>query len=55
MDRQVIRMRFLEGRPVREVAARLTESEGAVVAVTKRALKTLRESMDRVGEFTHGA
>jgi RNA polymerase sigma-70 factor (ECF subfamily) len=53
--RQVIRLRFLEGLPLREVATRLGRSEGAVVALTKRALVSLRESMDRLGDFTRGA
>ncbi|HUU99103.1 MAG TPA: sigma-70 family RNA polymerase sigma factor, partial [Phycisphaerae bacterium] len=52
--RQVIELRFLEGLSVAEVAARLGKSEAAVVALTKRALEALRQSMDRLGEFTHG-
>ena len=52
--RQVIELRFLEGLSVAEVAVRLGKSEAAVVALTKRALETLRQSMDRLGEFTHG-
>jgi len=54
-DQQVIRMRFLEGHSVREVAARLNATEAVVVAATKRALGALRKSMDQLGEFTHGA
>jgi RNA polymerase sigma-70 factor (ECF subfamily) len=52
--RQVIQLRFLEGLSVADVAARLGKSEAAVVALTKRALEALRQSMDRLGEFTHG-
>ena len=52
--RQVIQLRFLEGLSVGEVAARLGKSEAAVVALTKRALEALRQSMDQLGEFTHG-
>jgi RNA polymerase sigma-70 factor (ECF subfamily) len=52
--RQVIQLRFLEGLSVAEVAARLGKSEAAVVALTKRALEALRQSMDQLGEFTHG-
>jgi RNA polymerase sigma-70 factor (ECF subfamily) len=53
--RQVIQLRFLEGAAVSEVAKRLGRSEGAVVALTKRALVALRESMDNMGDFTRGA
>jgi RNA polymerase sigma-70 factor (ECF subfamily) len=52
--REVIRLRFLEGLPVEEVAARLGKSKAAVVALSKRALDALRSSMDRMGEFTRG-
>ncbi|HVP13816.1 MAG TPA: sigma-70 family RNA polymerase sigma factor, partial [Phycisphaerae bacterium] len=52
--RQVLEWRFLEGRPVGEVAERLGKSEGAVVALTRRALEALRAAMDGLGEFTHG-
>ena len=50
--REVIQLRFLKGLAVAEVAARLSRSEAAVVALTKRALNALRESMDRLGDFT---
>lgn len=53
--RRVIQLRFLEGLSVVETAARLNRSEAAVVALTKRALAALRESMDRLGEFTRGS
>ncbi len=52
--RQVIEMRFLNGLSVGEVAARLDRSEDAVVALTRRALDALRESMDRQGDFSRG-
>ena len=52
--RQVIRLRFMEGLSVDEVAARLGKSNAAIVALSKRALEALRKSMDRRGEFTHG-
>ncbi len=52
--REVVRLRFLDGRSVMEVAERLNKSPAAVVAMTKRALEALRSSMDRMGEFTHG-
>jgi RNA polymerase sigma-70 factor (ECF subfamily) len=50
--RTVIELRFLEGLPLAEVAHRLGKSEDAVVALTQRALKALREAMDRRGEHT---
>jgi RNA polymerase sigma-70 factor (ECF subfamily) len=53
--RQVVQLRFLEGRSVAEVAKRLNKTEAAVVALTRRALDALRRSMDQLGEFTHGA
>jgi RNA polymerase sigma-70 factor (ECF subfamily) len=53
--RQVIQLRFLNGLSVDEVAGRLGKSKAAVVALTGRALEALRTSMDRMGEFTHGA
>lgn len=55
VHRQVVQLRYVEGCSVDEVAGRLGRSPGAVVALTKRALKALRESMDRLGDFTRGA
>ena len=52
--REVIRLRFLEGLSVDDVAARLGKTSGAVAAMSKRALDALRQSMDRMGEFTRG-
>ncbi|MCP4248813.1 MAG: sigma-70 family RNA polymerase sigma factor [bacterium] len=52
--RQVIQLRFLQGLSVADVAGRLQKTEGAVVALTKRALEGLRKSMDHLGEFTRG-
>jgi RNA polymerase sigma-70 factor (ECF subfamily) len=54
VHQQVIRLRFLEGLSVEEVAERLNKSRGAVVALSQRAFRTLREAMDRRGEFTRG-
>ncbi len=54
LHRQVIQLRFLQGMSVGDVAQELDKTEGAVVALTKRALDSLRKSMDRLGEFTHG-
>ncbi len=53
--RRVLRLRFLEELSVREAAERLGRSEDAVVALTRRALICLRESMDGMGEFSRGA
>ncbi len=53
--RQVIQLRFLEGRSVSEVARRLGKSPAVIVARTRSALKALREDMDRLGEFTRGS
>jgi RNA polymerase sigma-70 factor (ECF subfamily) len=55
VHRQVLQLRFLEGLPVDQVAARLGKTNAAVVALSKRALEALRRSMERMGEFTHGA
>lgn len=52
--RQVIELRFLQGLPLSEVARRLQRTEGAVVALTQRALAALRAAMDRAGDVTHG-
>ena len=53
--RQVIQSRYLEGLSVAVVGRRLGKSEAAVAALTKRALTALRESMDRLGEFSGGS
>ena len=53
--RRVLQLRFLEGRSVEEAARLMAKSDGAIVALTKRALLALRAGMDGVGEFTHGA
>lgn len=50
--RQVIQLRFLEGRSVGEIATRLGKSDAAIVALTKRALEGLRKAMERLGDFT---
>jgi len=50
--RQVIELRFLAGLPVAEIARRLGKSEDAVVALTQRALKALRDAMTAHGEHT---
>jgi RNA polymerase sigma-70 factor (ECF subfamily) len=48
-QRQVIGMRFVEGRSVREIAAALNRSEGAVKQLQLRALAKLRKSIGGYG------
>lgn len=48
--RCAIELRFLEGLPLAQVAQRLNKSEDAVVALTQRALKALRDALDARGE-----
>jgi RNA polymerase sigma-70 factor (ECF subfamily) len=45
LQRQVIRMRFIEEKSIRDVAAALDRSEGAVKQLQLRALEGLRKSM----------
>jgi RNA polymerase sigma-70 factor (ECF subfamily) len=45
LQRHVIRMRFVEEKSIREVAAALNRSEGAVKQLQLRALEKLRKSM----------
>jgi len=45
VQRQVIQMRFVEEKSIREVAAALDRSEGAVKQLQLRALEHLRKSM----------
>ncbi len=52
--REVLQLRFLQGLPVADVASRMEKTEGAVVALTKRALDALRKHMDHMGDFTRG-
>jgi RNA polymerase sigma-70 factor (ECF subfamily) len=44
-QRQVIRMRFVEERSIREIAAAIDRSEGAVKQLQLRALENLRKGM----------
>lgn len=50
-QREVIRLRFLEGWPVTEVAARMGKTEAAVHALCHRGLKSLREVMGSITQF----
>jgi len=45
-QRQVIEMRFVDGSSIREIAAALQRSEGAVKQLQLRALENLRKSME---------
>ena len=45
-QRQVIQMRFVEDRSIREVAAALDRSEGAIKQLQLRAIDTLRKGME---------
>jgi RNA polymerase sigma-70 factor (ECF subfamily) len=45
IQRQVIELRFMEGRSIREIAEALERSEGAVKQLQLRALENLRKSM----------
>jgi len=49
LQRQVIHMRFIEEKSIRDVAAALDRSEGAVKQLQLRALENLRKSMGRHG------
>jgi RNA polymerase sigma-70 factor (ECF subfamily) len=44
-QRQVIEMRFVDGRSIREIAAALARSEGAIKQLQLRALANLRKGM----------
>lgn len=47
--REVIKMRFLEGRPVAEVAEHLGRSIGSVHMICHRALRQLRRQAEKLG------
>jgi RNA polymerase sigma-70 factor, ECF subfamily len=49
--RQALRMRYLEGRPVHEVAAILKRTERAVHMLCHRGLRALREQMGSASKF----
>lgn len=51
-QRQVIELRYFRGLALAETARCTGRSEAGVVALTQRALKSLRKAMDRLGEFT---
>jgi len=47
--RQVVQMRFLQGRPVAEVAAKLNRTVGSIHMICHRALLQLREQVQAFG------
>jgi RNA polymerase sigma-70 factor (ECF subfamily) len=47
LQRQVIRMRFVEEKTIREIAAALDRSEGAIKQLQLRALTNLKKEMGR--------
>ena len=47
VQRQVIEMRFVEEKSIREIAAALDRSEGAIKQLQLRALENLRKGMGR--------
>jgi RNA polymerase sigma-70 factor (ECF subfamily) len=44
-QRSVLEMRFIEGRGIREIAARMNRTEGAVKQLQFRAVRSVRERM----------
>lgn len=50
--REVIRMRFMEGRPVADVAEALGRSIGSIHMICHRALRQLRDQVEKAG-ITH--
>lgn len=53
-QRAVVQLRFLEGRRVAEVAAKLGKSEDAVHALCYRAMRALKESLGSISRFISG-
>lgn len=47
--REVIQMRFIEGRPVADVARTLKRSIGSIHMICHRALRQLREQVEKLG------
>ena len=50
-QRDVVRLRFLEGKPVAEIAIRLGKTEAAVHMLSHRGLKALRELMTSLSDY----
>jgi RNA polymerase sigma-70 factor (ECF subfamily) len=53
-QREVIRLRFLEGRPVAEIAGRLDKTEAAIHMLSHRGLKALEELMGSITQYLSG-
>lgn len=51
---EVIRLRFLEGKPVPEIATRLGKTEAAVHMLSHRGLKSLEELMGSITQYMSG-
>lgn len=49
--RQAVELRYLKGRPVADVAARMGRTEGAVQMLCQRALKRLRDEMGNASQY----
>jgi RNA polymerase sigma-70 factor, ECF subfamily len=50
-QREVVRLRYLEGQPVADIAAHLGKSESAIHMLCHRGLKALRERMVSISQF----
>ena len=50
-QREVVRLRYLESKPVSEVAAHMGKTEVAIHSLCRRALKALRESMASISHY----
>ena len=50
-QREVVSLRYLESRPVSEVAARMGKTEVAIHSLCRRALKALRQSMASTSHY----
>jgi len=53
-QRAVVRLRFLEGLPVTEVAKRLKKKDDAIHALTYRAITALRQHLGSLSRFLSG-
>ncbi len=50
-QRAIVRMRFLEDKPVAEIAAELGKTEAAIHMLSFRGLKALRELMGSITQY----
>lgn len=49
--REALWMRYIEGRPVREIAQAMRRTERAVQMLCNRGLRALREKMGRTSKY----